>query len=184
VGGYIRENVPNSYRAGIELQFGTRLLTNLEWSANATFSQNKIDEYQRFLDDFDSGGQQSETYTDVDIAFSPSRIANSILSYTPGSFTAEWTMKYVSRQYLDNTQTKARSIDPYLVNDLRFSYSLDDLSFVQNVTASLQINNILNEEYVSNGYTFGWISGGEERFFNYYYPQAGRNILANVKIGF
>lgn len=184
VGGYIRENVPNSYRAGIELQFGTRLLKNLEWSANATFSQNKIDEYQRFLDDFDSGGQQSETYTDVDIAFSPSTIANSILSYNPGSFTAEWTMKYVSRQYLDNTLTKARSIDPYLVNDLRFSYSLDNLSFVQNVTASLQINNILNEEFVSNGYTFGWISVGEERFFNYYYPQAGRNILANVKIGF
>ena len=184
VGGYIRENVPDSYRAGIELQFGTRLLTNLEWSANATFSQNKIDEYQRFLDDFDSGGQQSETYTDVDIAFSPSTIANSILSYTPGNFTAEWTLKYVSRQYLDNTQTNARSIDPYLVNDLRFSYSLDNLSIVQNVTASLQIKNILDEKYVSNGYTFGWISGSEERFFNYYYPQAGRNILANVKVRF
>lgn len=184
VGGYIRENVPNSYRAGIELQFGTQLLTNLEWSGNATFSQNKIEEYQRFLDDFDSGGQQSETYTDVDIAFSPSTIANSILSYHPGSFTTEWTLKYVSRQYLDNTQTNARSIDPYLVNDLRFSYSLNDLSIVQNVTASLQINNILNEKYVSNGYTFGWISGGQERFFNYYYPQAGRNILANVKVRF
>lgn len=184
VGGYIRENVPNSYRAGIELQFGTRLLTNLEWSANATFSQNKIEEYQRFVDDFDSGGQQSETYTDVDIAFSPSTIANSILSYQPGNFTAEWTLKYVSRQFLDNTQTNARSIDPYLVNDLRFSYSLDNLSIVQNVTASLQINNILDEKYVSNGYTFGWISGGEEQFFNYYYPQAGRNILANVKVRF
>ena len=106
VGGYIRENVPDSYRAGIELQFGTQFLTNLDWSTNATFSQNKIDEYQLFLDDYDSGGQQSETYTDVDIAFSPSMIASSILSYHPGNFTATWTLKYVSQQYLDNTQRK------------------------------------------------------------------------------
>lgn len=184
VGAYIRQNVPDSYRAGIELQFGTRLLPDLDWSANATFSRNKIDEYQRFVDDFDQGAQQSETYTDVDIAFSPSTITNSILSYNPGQFTAEWILKYVSRQYLDNTQNETRSIDPYLLNDLRFSYELDDLSFVKNVTATLQINNVLDEKYSSNGYTFGWIAGGEEQFFNYYYPQAGRNVLMNVRIRF
>lgn len=184
VGGYIRENVPDSYRAGIELEIGARIVNDLEWNGNATFSQNKIDEYQRFLDDFDQGGQQSETYSDVDIAFSPSTIANSILSYSPESFTAEWIFKYVSRQYLDNTQNEARSIDPYVVNDLHFSYELDNLGFVRGVTASLQINNVLDEKYVSNGYTFGWVTGGEEQFFNYYYPQAGRNILANVKVRF
>ncbi|WP_234573340.1 TonB-dependent receptor [Rhodohalobacter sp. 614A] len=184
VGGYIRENVPDSYRAGIELEVSARITDDFEWSGNATFSQNKIDEYQRFVDDYDQGGQQAETYSDVDIAFSPSTIVNSILSYNPGAFTAEWISKYVSRQYLDNTQNKARSIDSYWVNDLRFSYELRDLGFVQGITASLQINNVLDEKYVSNGYTFGWISGGEEQFFNYYYPQAGRNILANVKIQF
>jgi len=184
VGGYIRENVPNSYRTGIELEIGTRLHPNLDWSANATFSRNKIDEYQRFLDDFDNGGQQSETFTDVDIAFSPSTIANSILSYTPGRLSAEWILKHVSRQFLDNTQNEARSIDPYLINDLRLTYDIGGLSFVRNVTASLQINNLLNEDYVTNGYTFGWISGGQERNFNFFYPQAGRNVLANVKIQF
>lgn len=184
VGAYIRENVPDSYRAGVEIEIGASLVDNLEWSGNATFSQNKIEEYQRFVDDFDQGGQQAETYTDVDIAFSPSTIANSILSYNPGAFSAEWVSKYVSRQYLDNTQNQDRSIDPYWVNDLRFSYVLNDLEFVQGITASFQINNILDEKYVSNGYTFGWIAGGEEQFFNYYYPQAGRNILANVKVRF
>lgn len=184
VGGYIRENVPNSSRAGIELEVSARLVDNLEWSGNATFSRNKINEYQRFLDDFDQGGQQTETYTDVDIAFSPSTIANSILSYNPGRFSVEWISKYLSRQYLDNTQNEARSIDPYWVNNLRFSYELTDLGFVEGISASLQITNILGEEYVSNGYTFGWIAGGEEQFFNYYYPQAGRNILANIKVRF
>ena len=184
VGGYVRENVPDSYRAGIELEFGTRILPSLEWSANATFSRNKIDEYVRFLDDFDQGGQQREEFSDTDIAFSPSTIANSILTYRRGGLSTSLTTQYVSRQYLDNTQNVDRSIDPYLVNDVRISYRLSDLPVAERITATLQINNILNEEYVSNGYTFGWIAGGQERFFNFYYPQAGRNVLFNLEFRF
>ncbi len=184
VGNIVRENVPDSYRAGIELELGAHILPNLHWSGNATFSRNKIDEYEHFLDDFDAGGQQSQILTDVDISFSPSVIANSILSFKTGSLSTEWISQYVSQQYLDNTQTRARSIDSYWVNDVIISYEFDRFPFVNNMAASLQINNILNEKYVSNGYTFGWLSGGEEQFFNYYFPQATRNIQANLKIRF
>jgi iron complex outermembrane receptor protein len=90
----------------------------------------------------------------------------------------------VSRQYLDNTQTESRSIDPYWVNDLIVRYSWDTAPFVRSLTASLTINNILNEKYVANGYTFGWISGNEQQHFNYYYPQAERHAMFNVEIGF
>jgi iron complex outermembrane receptor protein len=46
------------------------------------------------------------------------------------------------------------------------------------------VNNIFNEMYESNGYTFGYISEGEKQFFNYYYPQAGRNFLLQLSFTF
>jgi len=184
VGAYVRQNVPDSYRAGVELQAGVRLTPGLEWSGNATFSRNKIEEYTQYLDNFDSGGQRAETYEDTDLSFSPSFIGNSILSFSHDGFTAELVSKYVSRQYLDNTENKSRSIDPYFVNDLRLGYRFTGLPFAKGVQATLQLNNLLDEKYETNGYTFGWIAGGEERHFNYYYPQAGRNLLMQVKVEF
>ena len=183
VGGYVRENVPDSYRAGIELQAGVQLSSNFNWNGNITFSRNKIDQFERFLDDYDEGGQQVQVYEDVDIAFSPSVISNSIFSYQWGGLTSEWVSKYVGQQFLDNTQTDSRSIDAYWINDLRFSYEKSDLPLFGNLTVSVQINNLFDEKYVSNGYTFGYILDGEQNF-NYYYPQAGRNVLANLKVRF
>lgn len=184
VGSVVRQNVPDSYRAGIELQAGVHIIPELQWSTNATFSRNKIQEYTQFLDNFDTGNQVSETFRDTDIAFAPSFIGNSIISFTQNAFSAELTTKYVSQQYLDNTQTASRTIDPYLVNDLRLGYNFGGLSLVKNIKASVQFNNIFDEKYETNGYTFGFISGGETQYFNFYYPQAGRNFLARLSVEF
>ncbi|MFY0697407.1 MAG: TonB-dependent receptor [Balneola sp.] len=180
VGGVVRENVPNSSRLGIELEGGVSITSNFSWAANATFSKNKIENYTEFIDDYDNGGQIERNFSDTDIALSPSIIANSILGFSENGLTTELTTKYVSKQYLDNTQNDARSIDPYLVNDLRISYAFTNLSFAKGITANLMINNLLDEKYETNGYTFGYVFGGEQRF-NYYYPQAGRNFLLQVK---
>lgn len=167
---------------------GYSLSQNLSLSANATFSQNKIPEYTHYTDQYDANfnylGQQATVYEDADIAFSPSVIANGIIGYQSGGLNAELINKYVSRQYLDNTGSESRSIDPYFVNDLRVSYSLDDLSLLQGLTATLQINNLLNHEYETNGYTFGWLQDGDPVHFNYYYPQAGTNFLLQLTWSF
>ncbi|WP_428235505.1 TonB-dependent receptor [Gracilimonas sp.] len=185
VGEIVRENVPESYRAGIELQGGYSLTNNLTISANATFSQNKIVEYTQYTDLYDASfsyeGQQETVYEDTDIAFSPSVITNGIISYQNKGLTTEIISKYVSRQYLDNTQTQSRSIDPYFVNDVRLSYGFGDVPLMEDITATLQVNNIFNHKYVTNGYTFGWIYDGTPAHFNYYYPQAGTNFLFQVK---
>ena len=180
VGGVVRQNVPKSSRLGIELEGGVSITSNFSWAANATFSKNKIESYTEFIDDYDNGGQIERNFSDTDIALSPSIIANSILGFSDNGLTTELTTKYVSKQYLDNTQNEARSIDPYLVNDLRISYAFTNLSFAKGITANLMINNLLDEKYETNGYTFGYVFGGEQRF-NYYYPQAGRNFLLQVK---
>lgn len=188
VGSAIRQNVPDSYRAGIELQAGVRIIPSLEWSGNATFSQNKIEEYEQFIDVYDGNftfiRQDSRIYTNTDIAFSPSFIGNSIFSFTEDGLSAELITKYVSRQYLDNTQTKTRSIDPYFINDIRLGYNFTQIPVINRLQANLQVNNIFDSTYETNGYTFGYIAGGEEQHFNFYYPQAGRNFLLQLSFKF
>ncbi len=183
VGAYIRDNVDESSRLGIELEGAIQLTDQLQWALNATLSRNKISEFSEFIDDYDNGGQIERRFTDTDIAFSPNFIGTSVFSYERKGIVAELTSKYISQQYLDNTQDDNRSIDPYLVNDVRLSYTLDNFEFTRSITASLMINNILDAEYETNGYTFGFIAGGEQRV-NYYYPQAGRNLLFQIKWNF
>ncbi|MEQ9308143.1 MAG: TonB-dependent receptor [Balneolaceae bacterium] len=180
VGAYIRDNVENSYRIGLELEGAVRFTDQFQWALNATISQNKIEEISEFIDDYDNGGQIERVFNDTDIAFSPNFIGTSVLSFTESGIIGELLSKYISKQYLDNTQNDARSINPYLVNDLRVSYKFTELGVLKAITGTLMINNILDAEYETNGYTFGFISGGEQRF-NYYYPQAGRNFLFQVK---
>src|SRR5690625_6456522 len=98
--------------------------------------------------------QQVTEYKRSDIAFSPSLTANGIIVYQAGRLNAELSSRYVSRQYLDGTQTKSRSLAPWIVNDLRLSYSLDQLTLFDGITATLMVNNLFNRLYESNGYTY------------------------------
>ncbi|MCA1803713.1 MAG: TonB-dependent receptor, partial [Rhodothermaceae bacterium] len=186
VGAYIRTNVSESYRTGIEAEGGVMFTDWLQWSGNATLSRNKIPEYTEYLDNYDVAvfRQDEIIHRDVDIAFSPSFIGASILRVARRGFSAELQSKYVSRQYLDNTQSASRSLDPYLVNDVLLGYSLGALTHVRDIRLSLQVNNVLNNLYESNGYTFGYIAGDETQYFNYYYPQAGRHYMLQLVVGF
>ncbi|HEY9490103.1 MAG TPA: TonB-dependent receptor [Chryseosolibacter sp.] len=188
VGAFVRTNAGKSYRMGIELQSMLRITDKFVWNANLTLSRNKIESYKEILEDY--GADFSEfnlvetTFSDTDIAFSPSVIAGSSLSLKPFKNTDLTLLtKYVGKQYLDNTANDARSIDGYLVNDLRLSYSWKP-SFLKEVSLSFLINNIFDEMYESNGFTYGYLAGATEYRENFYYPQAGRNFMAMIGVKF
>ncbi|HEX8037874.1 MAG TPA: TonB-dependent receptor, partial [Chryseosolibacter sp.] len=188
VGAFVRTNAGKSYRMGIEMQGMAKITDQLIWNGNVTLSRNRIREYRELLEDYgaDFSGYAlvEKTFKDTDIAFSPSVIAASALSFLPFR-NAEIALlsKYVGKQYLDNTSDDSRSIDPYVVNDLRLSYKWQP-SFLREVDFSFLAANILNEEYESNGYTWGYLAGPTEYRENYYYPQAGRNFMAMISVKF
>lgn len=186
VGAFVRTNAGKSYRMGIELQGLVKISENLSWNANVTLSRNKIREYRELLEDYgpDFSGYTlvENIYRETDIAFAPSIIAGSSLSFAPFR-NADLTLlsKYVGKQYLDNTGNDARSIGAYLVNDLRLSYSWHP-AFAREINFSFLINNFLDEAYESNGFTYGYLAGPEVYRENFYYPQAGRNFMGMVTI--
>ncbi len=184
VGEYNRTNVKDSYRLGIEWMNTLKLFNKLEWNANATYSINKINTFLEYVDNYDSSFQEINTFRNTNISFSPNWIAGSTLSYFPfKNFQVALVSKYVSTQYLDNTSNSARRLDAYFVNDVRLNYSIQPKG-MKAVLFTLLLNNIFNEEYESNGYTYNYISGGKLVVENFYYPQAGFNIMGGITLKF
>ena len=190
VGAYIRENVAASYRAGIELEGGYAFSKTWTLGGNLALSQNKIREFTEYIDDYsvDEFRQETFTYSDTDIAFSPNLVGSAIIEYSPSkNLSINWLSKYVGRQFLDNTANEARSLDAFFTNDLRISYTATP-RFFKGLEVNLLINNLFNELYEPNGYTFSYfVPGGTGRGLvteNFYYPQAGTNFLLGVRMKF
>ena len=182
VGAYTRVNVPNSYRAGVELQGGLPITTRMNATANVSLSRNKIKSSNEYLDDYDNGGQVKLSYTNTDISFSPTVISGVTLNLIPVK-NAEVSLlsKYVSRQYLDNTENKTRSLNPYFVQDVRFTYTIKNKLFKEWNFIAL-VNNVFNKMYEPNGYTFSYINGGAKTTENYYFPMAGTNYMVGINV--
>lgn len=184
VGSAIRTNVDESYRAGVELSWGYQPVKRLNWAANLTLSQNKIGNFEEVIYDYTNGFDiQTNEYSNTDIAFSPNIIAASQLTYEPvDELEVSWQTKYVGKQYLDNTSNDNRAIDPYLVNNIRLTYAIHP-KWMEEIEFNVLVNNVLNEQYSSNGYTYSFIFG-DLITENFYYPQAGINFLAGINLRF
>jgi iron complex outermembrane receptor protein len=185
VGSFTRMNVSKSYRAGIELEVGMVVYSKLNILGNLTISQNKIASYTEYLDAYDASFNYSQTaieHTNTDIAFSPKAIAALIFDYEPiKNFEVTWTNKYVGKQYLDNTTSNNRKLDAYSFSNLSLNYSFAKLG-MNEIKVGLLVNNIFDTKYVNNGYTWGYANSGVRQDENFYYPQAGRNLLVRISL--
>lgn len=183
VGAYVRSNVDNSYRNGIELDGTVKITPTFNWGLTAAFSKNKVKNFVEFIDDYDNGGQIQNNFSKTDLAFSPSFVGSSTLAFKPfKNGEIALLTKYVSKQYLDNTSNDARKLNAFFVNDIRLGYDFR-LKKLKKLSLGLLVNNVFNELYASNGYTFSYIYSGPVTE-NYYYPQAETNFLLSLNVKF
>lgn len=177
VGSPIRENIDDSYRRGIEVTAGYYFNKYLKYQANATFSRNKIKRFTERLDVYEFERENT------DLSFSPSVIFNSELVITPFKpLEIGLQTRYIGEQYLDNTMHANRKLDAYFVSDLRVEYKVKTKLFKE-VRLMGRINNVFNELYSANGYTYSYIYG-DLITENFFYPQATRNYLVGLNVKF
>lgn len=181
VGEYTRQNVADSYRQGIEFEGGWSVSEKVKLSANATFSKNKIKHFEEYIDNYDDYTQQRNDYENTDISFSPSLISAGIIQWTPiKNLEFEFTGKYIGKQFLDNTMNEKRKLDAYVVNDARIAWTIKPKG-ISEIGLTLAVNNLFDQRYSSNGYTYSYIYGGSASTFNYYFPQAGVTVMFGIK---
>lgn len=199
IGEALADNVPDSYRMGVELTAGIRFHRNLRWDLNATFSRNRIRNYVEYIyhsdENYDqlynpdgSPARTVEERGDTPLSFSPSVTAGSLLAWDDGHWSASLQSLYVGEQYLTNAGRRSLMLDEYFINNLYISYTFKFRS-VKSLRLALAVNNLFDVRYESNG--FGSTScivspDGSSRIEDYagYYPQAGINFMASVTVRF
>ena len=111
-------------------------------------------------------------------------MGGSKLTYEPVSgLKFSLSSKYVGKQYIDNTSSDERKLDPYFVNDLQVRFTFEP-SFVKEIGINLMLNNFLNERYESNAWVYRYHTGGNEYTMDGYFPQAGINFIAGLTLNF
>ncbi|MEZ4757217.1 MAG: TonB-dependent receptor [Flavobacteriales bacterium] len=190
VGAALRTNVAESYRAGVELMWAVQAARRLTWRANASFSSNQVRNFVEFVDDWDTGAQRVIEQGTTDLAFSPSIVAGSELTYRfwgrqgRGQADLTFVTKYVGEQHLDNTGSPDRMLDPFLVNDLRLNLGVVGTKTFQRVDINLTARNLFSELYESNGWVYSFFEGDRRQSFIGLFPQAPLNMLGGVTVRF
>jgi iron complex outermembrane receptor protein len=169
-GAYIRKNAGKSYRSGFEISAAYKPVRYFEIAGNLSLSVNKTD-YRQADDE-----NQIITYDNSTISFSPSVISGAQIRLFPvKNLEIDWLMKYVGKQYLDNTENESLTLDPYFIHDARIALLVTKQK-LPDIEITFLINNIFNTLYESNGAVYGSDA--------YYYPQAGTNFMAGMNIKF
>ncbi len=173
-------NVPDSYRRGVELTMAWKAAKWLTLSANATFSENKIEDYIDALYDSPTYGQNLGSMT---IAYAPSAMGSIALDLHYKGFSAIFNTRFVGKQYFTNNEIEALSLDRYCVTDLNLGYTLRTRE-AREVRFGVQLFNLFDRRYSSNGYGYSYMWDGERYDEAFYFPQAPLHLLANVTVKF
>ena len=190
IGEPLTSNIKDSYRMGIELTGGVDITRWLAWNGNVTLSRNKIKNFVESIEVYETVNNKWKYIREdrhelgtTNIAFSPDIIANSMFNFSWKSFSAAFNSQFVGRQYIDNTSSGDRSIDPYFVNSLRVGYVFKP-KFMKEICLDITVNNLFNEQYETNAWVYSAIVDGERYKDDGYFTQAGTNAMARVTFKF
>lgn len=184
VGGAVMTNVHKSYRQGVELSAGATIANILHWDGNISFSRSEIVNYEGYIDNWDNGGQMNESKKHSDLAFSPDIVAaNQFCLDMPHHVKVYLMSKYVGKQYVDNSSSNDRKLNPYLLNDFKVNYDFK-LGLLKQSGIFFMVNNIFNVKYISNAWVYRYVYEGKEQADYGYFPQAGIHFTAGLSLRF
>ncbi len=211
IGENLTTNIKRSYRLGLELTAGVDVTKWFSLEANAAISKNTIRDFDEVVETYDDNwGDLDPTiihYDNSTLAFSPTAILNGFADFHIKGFEATWHTNFVSRQYLDNTANKDRSLPKYTQTNIHLGYTLkthpnpplkggkkprplrERFGEGPSIVFGLNLNNIFNRHYASSGWVYSSIVGAAYPETNRYYqigyiPMAGFTAMGSVTVKF
>ena len=193
IGANLTTNIKDSYRMGAELEAGWSPLSWLTVEGNAALSRNIIKDFDEMASvDWESSFRKIH-YNHSTLAFSPSAILNGMLTLHYKGLEAIWHTNFVSRQYLDNTENRTRSLPCYSQTNINLSYTLHPsrlIAGMREAVFGLNLNNIFNRHYAASGWVYSSILDhdghpNENRYTQIgFIPMAGFNMMGSVTLKF
>ena len=205
VGAQSTVNVKDSYRMGIELTAGVKILDWFRWDGNFVLSRNKLHNYTetvtRYNADWEWVGEEQVFFKETNTAFSPMITAMSLFTFDVAGFVGTIQTNVSSKQYLDNTCGKGFVMEDGIVTDreapietafikaytttninLQYTLPLQKYKRCPDIKLLCQINNVFNAKYASNGGSDCSYFEDGKACWPWYYAQAGINVPAGFVV--
>ena len=184
--GYaVKENVPRSWRRGIELTAAWQPVRWFKADGNLTLSLNQIADYTAYVPYEDYSATLPVHYGRTAMLLSPPVIGMLRFSFMPFKESViALDGKYVGKQFLDNSMREEMAIPAYYLLNLTASkgFSLGP----GKLTVSAYLNNLLGHPYYASGWRWesynpesGTISTGVG-----IYPQAPTTFMVKTSYSF
>lgn len=209
IGEPLTTNIKSSYRLGVELTAAWMVTNGLTVEGNAALSMNKIKDFDEFVEDWDDwkgnpdaaqyhcdgngDGLRQFHYDHSTLAFSPSYILNGFLHYRHRGFQATWHTNFVSRQYLDNTENRDRSLPAFSRSDLNLNYTVpvkNDGFGIRSMVFGLNFGNIFNAHYAASGWVYSAVAESyghtpDNRYYQIgFIPMSGFTMMGSLTLKF
>lgn len=191
IGENLTTNIDKSYRMGAELTADWSPLSWFTVAGNAAFSKNRIEDFTEWVEDWEAKtGYRQIHYSKSTLSFSPSVILNGFANFHYKGFQAVWHTNFVSRQYLDNSENKQRSLPCFSQSDLNLSYTLPVKKVLKEVVFGLSMNNIFDRHYAVSGWVYSayekkTYADTDPRYYQIgFIPMAGFNMMGNITLRF
>ena len=184
-GAAINTNVGASLRKGIEIEAIWKLNKKIWLTNSSAFSQNTINKIGLHYFDENTFADTVIIKENATTALSPSVIINQGIRVIPNKwFYAELNYRFVSMQYLDNSEDKNISIPNFHIMDLKFGINLKQWIKYGEPSISVQVNNLTNQLYFPSGNVQGFTnsinSQGKTGTVPLFFPAATQNIFIGL----
>ena len=192
IGEKLTTNIKKSYRLGVELTAGVDITKWLSLEGNAALSRNRIMDFDEEASVNWEESWRTIHYDNSTLAFSPSVLLNGFLNFHWKRIKATWHTNFVSRQYLDNTENKDRSLPAFTTSNLNLSYTLPCSRWagLREVVFGANLTNLFNARYAANGWVYSSIienygHPNENRYYQIgFIPAAGFTAMGSVTLRF
>ena len=191
IGENLTTNIKDSYRMGVELTAACDVLPVLTLEGNAALSRNRLKDFTEMASvDWESSFRPIH-YSGTTLAFSPSAIINGFIDFHWRGLQATWHTNFVSRQYLDNTGNRDRSLPAYTVSNIYVKYRLPwRVKGLREAVVGLNIGNVFDACYASSGWVYSSILDdyghpNDNRYYQIgFIPMAGRTAMGSLTLRF
>lgn len=211
IGENLTTNIDKSFRMGVELSASWSPLAWLTLEGNAALSRNKVKDFTEYIDDWDNPRPKdydfktqsapsnlnwkptTAHYDRSVLAFSPSALLNGIIDFHHRGFQAMWHTNFVSRQYLDNTADKLRSLPCFSQSNLHLGYTTKTTHRtlgIKEVALGLDLVNLFGRRYAASGWVYSAVSAKnkytpDNRYYQIgFIPMAGFTCMSNITLRF
>jgi iron complex outermembrane recepter protein len=169
-GSPVKGNAEQTVHMGAEFDLHYKPVNYFQFSGNFSYSNNY---FKEFIQNTYDGG--TEDLGGNKISGFPELMGNLRVTNYWNNLTSSISLRYVGKQYLDNTENEERTIDAFNLANFAIDYRLKDFIYFPEVRFMFTVNNVFDTSYEAAGYYY---------FENFYYPGAVRNYYFGLTLNF